>query len=230
MKLKYTLSLRQFNIITVFEDLDLNALPLDEIRGVLLDIYGTDSKPLISQFPSILVVILPQHQINIVVEGKRLQIVDLRAGEFEGRDILNFLRAAHQLNSLVSKGVRPKILAYGFNFHGGILLGKTGSKIDSAKKLIPLSIKNVSKFSKLLKANLIGSSFRAIYKRKDKRFDIRIEPVFGSKTTPTPRATVSYNIHFDSSSFPKFSELQRQFKNSRGYFESDLRDILTSRS
>lgn len=228
MKSKYGLSLRQFNVVSVFEELNLNSLPLDEIRGVLLDIYGAESKPLISQFPDILVVILPQNQINVVVEGKRLQIVDLKAGEFQDRDVTSFLRVTHQLNSLVLNAAKPNLLAYGFNFHGEILFGKVNSKNDSAKMLIPISIKDEKKLSGLLKANIVGTSFRAIYKKRSRRFDVRIEPVFGSRATSTPRATVSFNVQCDFSTFPKFSELQKQFKESYKNFETDLNGILKS--
>lgn len=226
-KLKYSFFLRQFSIVSIFEQLNLDSIPLDEVRGILLDTFGTESKPFISQFPEILAVILPQYQINILAEGKRLQIVDSKAGEFEDRNIPDFLRIVHRLNILVFTETKAKMTAYGFNFHGRIIFGEKKAKIDSANKLIKLSIKDPNTLSGSLKAKLLGSSFRTMYERGGVRFDMKIDPDFGSDLTPSPRASVGYNAHFNVTSFPEFSKLQAQFRDLYKNFESDLRDILT---
>lgn len=124
------------NITSVFSEITPNRISTDDIKAALFDIYGTSTKIIVSQFPDLLALIAPEIQLSIIAEGRRVQIINQKAGELEGQATENYLKLVSQINQKIAPP--NKLTAFGLNYSAKIELVNGIIKIDSSDILIKL--------------------------------------------------------------------------------------------
>lgn len=191
--------------ITLVPKSPINRVSGDALEVKIKEIYGDSSKPVITKFPDIFVLFDPNNQVavNVLSEQNRIIISDNRVTPYASRDMRKFVQFAKSSADIILKETQTDgIVAYGLN----ILATIDVDQEDSSKFLL-------EKFIKMEGNGIepIGGGIRLIFKVANGdngyRCDLRLDPRFGSKLTPTKSIQVNQNSHFEVVSLPTFEEL-----------------------
>lgn len=189
--------IKQLNITAVFENIDYNSISATKIREIFkLNEKEQKNSPFI-EFANTKILGMPNRQIDIIVESRRLQVNDKSGQEpSKSKLIENFQIAFDNLTN------KSNLITYGFNYN---ILVYAKRKINFQDFLNNELLKTLSE-DKVLGAN-VGITFT----KNKKRYDLRIAPI------NSPFAALIYlNAHYISKKINS-TQLKKQF--SENYLE-----------
>lgn len=181
--------------------IDIYNMGTDKLKDRMADNFP-DSKVVVTQFPEIVIMFDPNNQININIirDQNRIIIGDNRVTSYSTRPFNNFFKFVVESIDIINKN---DIGGYGFNIISSLDL-ENGDIIDSGKFIKDSYIN--SKF--LTPGTFEGAGIKATYKDGDTRYELRLEPKFGSKLESTKTIIVSLNSHFADKKLPDISALR----------------------
>lgn len=222
--IKHSITPAISNVVSVFQELNPNRISTDDIKTSILDIYGSTTKIVLSQFPDLLAVIAPEIQISVVAEGRRIQIVNQKSSELEGQAVENFLKLVADINSKIIG--ESGLQAYGINYSAKIELINGGSELNTAKLLKKISVNNPETLEQTLGSEVVNSSFHIVYKYEDNRLELRLDPELTIELEGTNKINSTLNVHFVTNSFPEYGSLVEIYKSYLTKFEQDCGAII----
>lgn len=184
--------------------INLGLVPSSELEVKITEIYGDSSKPVLTKFPDVFVLFDPNNQvaINVLSEQNRIIVSDNRVTPYASRNLDKFIQFTKSaVDMILEKTKTDGIVAYGLNIMAVI----DTDQEDSSKFLL-------EKFIKQEEGGVafIGGGVRLIFETNggDKyRNDLRLDPRFGPKLTPTKSIQVNQNSHFEATSLPALEHL-----------------------
>lgn len=188
------------------------------LEAKLNDIYE-DSKPVVTKFPDFLVIYDSKNfiNINILAGQNRIVIADTRVTPYSGRDLSNFIKFSHMAVNIINQN---KIKDYGFNIISTLDLKEN----DDSGEYIKDKFINQNSLKDL--GDLKSAGIRIVYEKDSTRYEIKIDPRTGVDLAPTNQTDVNQNAHFQSSSFPALSDLQKKCQQIYDDFSQNLNTIL----
>ena len=211
---------KQINIVAVHSEniLSMAQIKTNDIRLKIIELW--DKQPIISQFPELVTVIEPTHQITIIMQGKMATVANQEVKEFEARDLENFLRLTLKTNELLEK----PIAAFGFNYT--FLIPSNVSDVAQAIKAKMKANMSLSSM-KIPEPDFIAGGVNLSYMKSAERVQISITPQF-TDDLKTPGLFIGQcNLHFFKNAFPDLAELLKSYKEAHDYLKSEVTKILT---
>ncbi len=212
------------NITSVFSEITPNRISTDDIKAALFDIYGTSTKIIVSQFPDLLALIAPEIQLSIIAEGRRVQIINQKAGELEGQATENYLKLVSQINQKIAPP--NKLTAFGLNYSAKIELVNGIIKIDSSDILIKLSVNELPTVEEILTSKIINSSFHVVFMNGVDRLELRLDPELSINLKGTNKINATLNVHQASDVFPTYGSLLEKYKTYLTKFQQDCDAVI----
>lgn len=189
----------QVNITIVPKSpVNLGLVPSDGLGLKITEIYGDSSKPVLTKFPDVFVLFDPNNQIaiNVLSESNRIIVSDNRVTPYASRNLDKFVQFTKSaVDMILEKTKTDGLIAYGLNIMAVIDIDQK----DSSKFLLEKFIKQEGGVA------FIGGGVKLIFEANggDKcRNDLRLDPRFGPKLTPTKSIQVNQNSHFEADSLP----------------------------
>jgi hypothetical protein len=196
----------QVNIVIIpTNSIDINTIATDKIKSFIGDIYE-DSKPIITQFPELLVVFDPNSQIsiNFIREQNKVVIADNKVTPYTGRDMNNFIKLVSKINSVMTSN---NVKDFGFNILS--VFDLENEPEDSG-----LFIKNnFIKTEKFVDKNIVSAGINIAYEAEGVRYGLKLEPRNTEDLSSTKSIVVNQNAHFAGEKLPEFSDLLNKCSN-----------------
>ncbi|MEN9328645.1 MAG: hypothetical protein RI947_1453 [Candidatus Parcubacteria bacterium] len=173
--------------------LDIYALDTTKIKTKIADIFS-DSKPVITQFPEIVVIFEPNNQIsvNVIKDDNKIIIADNKITPYTSRDTATFLKFAKEASDIILGGSQAK--QFGINILS--VLDISGDSIKSGE-IIRDKFINISNFNEKLGGTIEGAGIKVVYKKDTIRYDLMMEPRFGTDLIPTKSININLNAHLN---------------------------------
>jgi len=190
-------------VVSSAKPLDLDSIDIPKLKTILSSIYE-GCKPIITQFPEILVIFDPNNQISInVIKDQNIIIVaDQRVTPYSGREMDNFIKLADKCIKTIFKN-KADIKNYGVNILSNFDLKDVKNSGDFLKsKFLKEEIFN----SIPLKSAGLNIVF---YDEKERaRFSLKLDPVLGTDLEPTKSVKINQNAHFANEKIPELEEFR----------------------
>ncbi len=205
-------------VIIPKQNIDIYNININGIKDILEGIYG-DSKPVVTQFPELLLVFDPNNQvsINIIKEQNRIIIADNSISSYLSRDKSNFYSLVNKINNLITEN---DVKDYGFNILSIFDLknGTKNSGMFIAKEFI-----NKDKIKEL---DVVSAGIDIIYKEDNIRYDLKIKPRNNQNLEPTKSISVDLNAHFSNKKLPKIADLRKEFDEIYNNLANNLDNLI----
>jgi len=208
---------KETNIVVIPNNpIDLSSVKPSELKDIIIEIYG-DAKPVVTQFPDILMIFEPNNNIsiNIITDQNKIVISDNSVTEYTGRVMDNFFNLVCKIVEVINKN---DIKNYGFNI---ISVFDLDNGIDDSGKFIKNNFLNNEKFSD---EKYVGAGLGIVYKNAGVRYNLSLNPRNDSNLEPTKSIIVSQNAHVAGNKIPPLSELSEKCKS----IYSDLLNTLNA--
>ena len=179
---------------------------INKIRDQVIEIWGGGVDPIITQFPEVVAVHLPQQQFSLVAERNRAIFVNQDVKPFEGRieDIDKMIKFINEFAKIIPATIR----AYGFNY---VLEIKSTAKGAFKKQLINcLNSTHINKKLGLKKTDLVNAGIQVQYKYSNGKASIKISPF----TDFDDKVLVEINVHFGGDTLPDYQLFKKTFTDS----------------
>ena len=191
--------------------INIGSLNNNDIKNKLIDIYGETCKPVVAQFPDLLLIFDPANQIEFSIIGEaeqnKISINDKKVTNYSSRELNKLSQLAKAAEEIILDEDQ-EISAYGFN-----ILSLVDSSEKNSSRFILNSFINNEKIKDSIKP--VGGGVRLIYNKRHRGSnsvnDLRIDPHFDEKKLFSSKTIhISQNSHFISKRLPGLSGLDKQ--------------------
>jgi hypothetical protein len=210
----------QINIVAIPNNpVDINSISIDKIKTLFSSIYE-DSKPVLTQFPEIIIIFDPNNQvsINIIREQNRIIIADQNITAYSNRNEDNFLKLSRKLVDIINSN---DIKNFGFNINSTFDLD---NGVEDSGKFIKDNFIRVEKFESEGRV-LNSAGFNVAYMENDIKFNLKLEPRMSPNASPTKAINVSQNVHY-TKSLPELTQLKSDYEAIYSNLLSALSNII----
>lgn len=213
---------KQINFTLIPEPplIDIGDIDAGKLKDKIKDSFsGEDSKPIVTQFPGVVLIFdaITQVSINILQAENRIVVANNKPTNYNEQNIT-------ALRDLVMEISKEKCLkglrAYGFNITSSFDL----DGIEDSGKYI--SERFLLKDNLTKDINVSSAGIRLVFGEKEARVDLRIDPRYGEKLSPTNSINVGQNVHFESA-LPTGGALLEQAQNVISTLEQNLTKLFT---
>lgn len=218
--MKITKNTKTINLNLVFKTEILSEVKNDinQLREKVITIWGAETDPIITQFPEVVAVHLPQKQFSMIVERNRVIIVNQEVKPFESRkdEIEKMLKFADVFTTSIS----ATLDMFGFNY---VVEFNHESK-TKIKKVINdcYSIKALSKLGLKKKSDIINAGLNITYKTNGENNTIKLTPI----NNFPKKLLAEINIHFDKSALLPFDEFMKKYEEGYNNIVSNIEKLL----
>lgn len=200
---------KNVNITTVYSALDPNSLNLTDLKTLVIENLDTP-RPLINQFPDLLVLVAPDKQIFITIDNKRVVVTDQSVTDSTERGFESLAKLIIKIRGQIEN---VSLIAYGFNY--SLIVDAENDVTNSGEYLFSkyLAERKEQLESDLEVRSIFASGYRFFSRYGNKKYDLRVEPEMATGMTPTSKFIINQNVHFKSDSLPSLTILRRNVTN-----------------
>jgi len=210
----------QVNVVIIpSTPLDFGVISIDRIKTKLAETYS-DSKPVLTQFPDLMLIFDSNNQISITIlkDNNRVIVADNKITPFTDRELENFLRFVKDTMDIINNN---NIKNYGFNILSVFDIDQEG--FDSGAFIRDQFMRNSAKAEILQNVQSVGVNI--VYRDGEIRYDLRLEPRFGPNLESSKSISANLNVHFNGS-LESLTELNTKLRNIYDGFSANLTRLM----
>lgn len=186
----------QVNITVVFETLDKDRIRRDMVRNAF---KGQEQEVIITDFPDVLIVILPALNVNANYSNRRLHI-NLPCNNIEEAGEL----LAQACIDLIEAVPEATTVAYGYNLNGKCAV----EGVDNINKyLLEVCYGGGQSLAKAIDSEIIAVSPNFSFIKYDAKFNVSLKPFEDRQNY----LEFHCNIHFENGEVPGKDKIKMQF-------------------
>lgn len=205
------------NLVVLFENSIDTVLSLDTLKTISVATFSDKNpNPIITQFPEVTAVTIPEVQISALLQRSTLIVGDQSIGEYGSRNVLGLITLTNKIHESLGKPIK----AYGYNFICNI----------SNSDFNALANKLKTKFFKNTFVLPTGSELKfvlpnLVFNKESAKISLKFNEVANDSGGESDFIRLNINVHYVANELLGIDDLKEDYDSMYNYIKDYLERV-----